>query len=83
MRTDLTAKGSMGTVVCRSCHEEVFPFYGSSWLPHDEDGWNTYHTLLSLELDGTPAEITDKADEIVQHARAIVDAAVNREERRG
>lgn len=41
-----SAKGLEDCIGCRGCYREIDPLYGDVWSLEDEQGWDTYDTLL-------------------------------------
>ncbi|GEM_PF-1095490 len=49
---DATAKGSMGSIVCRSCYEDVDHLFGMGWILTDDQDWERFrqHMLANYPV---------------------------------
>ncbi|MGW0022025.1 hypothetical protein ACWDUD_27240 [Rhodococcus sp. NPDC003382] len=46
---DASAKGSMDSIVCRSCYQQVSPMYGMGWTLADDKDWARFRAHMLAE----------------------------------
>ncbi|BDB63254.1 hypothetical protein [Rhodococcus sp. RDE2] len=57
---DASAKGSLGSIVCRSCYQEVCPMYGMGWALTDDKDWARFRAYMLAEYPASAQSLDER-----------------------